>query len=89
MDDEYDLYEDDDLDDEEGDDDDAVTMPCPHCFGTIYDDSVRCPHCEKYLSYEDSPRRKPGWIWFGLVVSLLIAAKWAKLDEALLWLFRP
>ena len=77
MGDEFDLDEDefDDVEDE-GDDDDAVTMPCPHCFGTIYDDSERCPHCGKYLSLEDTPRRPPWWVLMGALIALLVVARW-------------
>ena len=56
-DDEFDLDESDDLDEEDGDS--GETMPCPHCFGTIYDDSERCPHCGEYLSREDAPAAAP------------------------------
>jgi hypothetical protein len=73
--DEFDLDESDDLDDDE-DEDSAVTLPCPHCFGTIYDDSERCPHCGMYLSREDRPLRPPWWIVMGVSVALLIVARW-------------
>ena len=51
-------------------------MPCPHCLGTIYDDSERCPHCGQYLSREDAPRRRPWWIVVGVVVCLVIVYRW-------------
>jgi hypothetical protein len=73
-DDEFDVDESDDLDDE--DSSDAVTMPCPHCFGTIYDDSERCPHCGQYLSREDLPYRPPLWVVIGVSICLVVVATW-------------
>jgi hypothetical protein len=73
--DEFDLDEFDDLDDDE-DDTSNVSMPCPHCFGTIYDDSERCPHCGMYLSSVDRPLRPPWWIVMGVCIALLIVARW-------------
>jgi uncharacterized protein (DUF983 family) len=75
-DDEFDLDESDDLDDEDQDDASAVTMPCPHCSGTIYDDSERCPHCGEYLSREDLPYRPPWWVVVGVGICLVIVARW-------------
>jgi hypothetical protein len=81
-DDEFDLDESDDLDDDadlgldEADDDSAVAMPCPHCFGTIYDDSECCPHCGEYLSREDMPFRPPLWIVLGVSICLVIVVTW-------------
>ncbi len=74
MHDEFDLDESDELDEDE--DDSNVSMPCPHCFGTIYDDSERCPHCGLYLSREDRPFRPPWWILMGVCICLLIVARW-------------
>jgi uncharacterized protein (DUF983 family) len=74
-DDEFDLDESDDLDEEDGDS--GESMPCPHCFGTIYDDSERCPHCGEYLSREDAPRPPPPWwIILGVGVCLVIVFRW-------------
>jgi uncharacterized protein (DUF983 family) len=73
-------FEYDDLDDdsigEDGDSSDAVTMPCPHCFGTIYDDSERCPHCGEYLSREDLPYRPRLWIVMTVGICLVVVATW-------------
>jgi uncharacterized protein (DUF983 family) len=74
-DDEFDLDESDDLDDED-EDEPGDTMPCPHCLGTIYDDSERCPHCGNYLSREDSPRRPPWWVIVGVGLCLVIVFRW-------------
>jgi len=35
---------------DEGDED--PTMPCPNCGADVYDDALRCPVCEHYLSDE-------------------------------------
>ena len=65
------------LDDpDELDDDEASLMPCPHCLGTIFDESERCPHCGQYLSEEDSPLRPAWWIVVGVVVCLLVVLRW-------------
>jgi hypothetical protein len=73
-------FEYDDLDDdsigEDDDSSDAVTMPCPHCFGTIYDDSERCPHCGEYLSHEDQPYRPRLWIVMTVGICLVVVATW-------------
>jgi predicted nucleic acid-binding Zn ribbon protein len=61
-------------DDDETDD----TMDCPYCGESIFDDSERCPHCEKYLSREDAPSRTP--IWIGVCALLALGA-------ALTWVF--
>jgi uncharacterized protein (DUF983 family) len=51
-------------------------MPCPHCFGTIYDDSERCPHCGEYLSHEDQPYRPRLWIVMTVGICLVVVATW-------------
>jgi hypothetical protein len=44
----------------------------------IHEDSVRCPHCENYLSEEDAaaPSRKPWWIIVGVLVCLYVVYRW-------------
>lgn len=75
-DDEFDLDESDDLDDEAGDSDAIATMPCPHCLGTIFDDSERCPRCGEYLTREAAPSRPPWWVVVGVGIALVIVARW-------------
>jgi hypothetical protein len=66
---------DNDLDDEASDDD--ATSPCPYCKRMIYDDAEWCPHCEHYISDEDSPpQRKPWWIIVGVIACLYMAYRW-------------
>jgi len=53
----------DDADDDDLDDDDDHTMPCPHCGADIYEDAVRCPVCERYLTQEEiRTTSKPRWV---------------------------
>jgi hypothetical protein len=53
------------------------TDPCPYCRESIYEDTVRCPHCGNYLSREDAPLRRPVWMIVGALVCLVIAVMWA------------
>lgn len=71
-------------DDEEGFDeegfanDDAETIACPYCGVEIYEESQRCPHCEKYISKEDAPAaKKPSWVVLGFILALLATALFA------------
>ena len=56
---------------------DELTDECPYCGKPIYDDSVRCPRCENYLSREGAPQRRPLWIAIGVVLALAVALMWA------------
>jgi hypothetical protein len=71
---------DDDLDDEVGSSDDSgdePTVPCPYCGRQILEDSPRCPHCERYISAEDSPPpRKPLWVVATALICLGIVLWW-------------
>jgi hypothetical protein len=53
------------------------TKPCPYCRESIYDDTVRCPHCGNYLSREDAPFRRPLWMIVGALICLVVAVMWA------------
>jgi len=74
--------DDDDDDDVEWDDggdgsDDEPTVPCPYCSREILEDSPRCPHCERYLSTEDTPpRRQPLWVIVTALVCLATVLWW-------------
>ncbi len=64
-------------DDWNDDPDDDCTMPCPYCGQSIHEESVRCPHCENYLSEEDLPHNsKPLWLIFAVIVCLLAILTW-------------
>jgi hypothetical protein len=63
--------------DDRWDEDDEPTIPCPYCRREIHEDSLRCPHCEHYLSAEDvPPDRKPWWIILGVLACLAAIATW-------------
>lgn len=78
FDDEEEFAEDDDFDETEYDSpDDAADgddlMPCPYCGAAIYDDSLRCPKCENYLSdAERTTTLQPRWILVTAVVLLVV-----------------
>jgi hypothetical protein len=78
-------YRDDDEDDDEWDDeadsgddsDDEPTVPCPYCRREMLEDSPRCPHCERYISAEDSPGpRRPLWLLLTALACLGMAVWW-------------
>ncbi len=70
--------EDDDLyDDVPDDSDDEQTIPCPSCRRDIFEDSPRCPYCERYISEEDRTRSSyPIWVIATALVSLVSALWW-------------
>jgi hypothetical protein len=71
----YDDYEPDGWDGPDGDD--PVMIPCPYCREPVFEDLIRCPRCENYLSREDAPpARKPWWIILGLLLALAVALMW-------------
>lgn len=58
---------------DEADKDDDGTDPCPYCGEPIHYETVRCPHCERYISEEEAPAQaKPTWIAFTAVVCLIV-----------------
>jgi hypothetical protein len=63
-----------DDDSDAGDESDDTTVACPFCGHEIFEDTPRCPACERYLSPEDfvQPRR-PLWVMITSIVCLLIA----------------
>ena len=56
-------------DDFDSDDSPADTIRCNNCRASIYEDSVRCPHCGWYVTDETSvwSGRSGWWILVGLV----------------------
>jgi hypothetical protein len=53
------------------------TVACRYCGEEIHEESVRCPHCERYLSDEDAPPSpKPWWIIIGAALGLYAAYRW-------------
>jgi predicted nucleic acid-binding Zn ribbon protein len=70
-------YDEDDAWEDEYDGEESLpTIQCPYCNRAIYDDSVRCPHCENYISQEDAPSRPAAWIAVGVVICLAIVFFW-------------
>jgi hypothetical protein len=68
---------DDEAEDSDADSDDEPTMPCPYCRREMLEDSPRCPHCERYISAEDSPPSgRPVWVVVTALVCLAIAVWW-------------
>ncbi len=62
---------------DEWDSHDDETVPCPYCREPVYEGAERCPHCEQYISEEDSPSSpKPRWIILGCVICLIIVGWW-------------
>lgn len=62
-----------------GYDDDEPTIACPYCGEDIHEDSPRCPHCENYLSQENTPTtmtNKPWWFLLGAGLGLLVFLRW-------------
>jgi predicted nucleic acid-binding Zn-ribbon protein len=51
-------------------------MDCPYCGASIFDDSERCPHCERYLTREDAPTHRPLWIYVCGLLALGAALTW-------------
>lgn len=69
---------DDGVDDLGDDSDDEPTVPCPFCHREIFEDTPRCPHCERYLSDADhASRRRPVWVIVSALVCLGMAVWWA------------
>ncbi len=66
-----------DEDDFDSPDDDEPTILCPYCGESIYEDSERCPSCERYISQEDAPAAmKPWWILLGAAAGLYAVYRW-------------
>lgn len=67
-----------DTDGDSGDDSaDEPTVPCPYCGQEFLEDSPRCPHCERYISDEDSPpSRRPLWVLATALICLASLLWW-------------
>ena len=67
----------DDPSDDEDDEDEEDTRKCPCCRRDIHEESVRCPHCDEYVSSEEATQeRKPWWVVIGVIVCLYIVYRW-------------
>ncbi len=59
------------------DDDEEPTISCPYCHREVLEEAERCPHCEHYISKEDTPpERKPWWIILGVIACLYVVYRW-------------
>jgi hypothetical protein len=72
-----DEFHDDEYPGDESDDDATDTATCPHCGAEVYEDTVRCPVCENYITPASGSvlsGRPLWWIVLGLagVVAVLI-----------------
>lgn len=56
------------------DDDGPPLVPCPYCKREIAEDVEQCPHCEHYITTEETPRGSKSTFWVVLMVLALIAA---------------
>jgi hypothetical protein len=77
--------DDDDFDPEEPDESDMDSHDepdldvCPHCRKMITEEAEQCPHCGMYISLEDAPVSKPGWVVIAAVALIvLVALFWAR-----------
>lgn len=81
-----DVYDDED-DDEAGDSADPALLPCPSCHAEIHEDSVRCPHCGDYVTFNRRPwSNKPVWLRRLAVILVLLAVAGLVLLELRHWL---
>lgn len=42
---------------------------CPNCRKMIVEDAEQCPHCGEYISAEDAPM--PRWGWVTIIIACL------------------
>ena len=61
---------------DEGADESEPIIPCPFCHHDIYEDAVRCPHCERYISDDDRRKKKSWLIIIGAALCLYIVYRW-------------
>ncbi len=78
-----DEYDNDEYDNSEYDDDLTETVACPHCGAEVYEDAVRCPICETYITHDTNiwAGRPVWWILLGLlgiVAVIVILAGFAR-----------
>jgi len=74
---EFDSDEDEGELDSSEDGDEEPTVPCPYCGREIHEESVRCTHCDIYISAEDAPTQgKPLWIVITALICLAAVYGW-------------
>ena len=63
-------------DEDDFDDDSSLTLPCPQCGTEVYEDALRCPVCENYITHDTNvfSGRPAWWIVLGLLGILAVIA---------------
>jgi predicted nucleic acid-binding Zn ribbon protein len=59
------------------DGDEPEFVPCPYCRKPIPEDAAICPRCGNFIVDDAAPRRRPWWIWIGVILCLLGVLFWA------------
>ena len=52
-------------------DDFSETVPCPHCGTDVYEDAVRCPVCENYITRAGPAASWANRPWWWIILGLL------------------
>jgi hypothetical protein len=60
----------------DGDDPDDDLVACPHCKSAIYEDSVQCPACGEYVTFDHTVWSGRSWLWIVLGLLGVIATIW-------------
>ena len=61
-------------------DDSAELVSCPSCGAEIYEESLRCPVCEEYITFSTSPMAGRS-LWFALlglagIIAVIASLAW-------------
>ena len=60
------------------DGEESGTYPCPYCGKDVYEDAIRCPRCQRYVSPEDAKGRHPiQWVVLAVILALVALGIWA------------
>lgn len=57
-------------DDDQDHEDDVLTIDCPQCKQSMYEDADQCPSCGHFLM--DSERKRQAPFWMVLLIAFLI-----------------
>lgn len=52
------------------------TYPCPSCGKDVYEDAIRCPHCQQYVTPDAVSSGPLRWIALGVLAALAGLAAW-------------
>jgi hypothetical protein len=54
------------------------TYPCPYCGKDVYEEALRCPHCQRYVSRAEAKARHPlQWVLLLVLLALGALLVWA------------